>query len=83
MHFFWVNCSSALHLRFLVHNNNLFLLHLYSFHTCILVMHTTMDVSNNINYTLFLTKLKVELPESNLKKAKIEKTFYLARHMND
>lgn len=35
-----------------------------------------MDVSNNINYTSFLTKLTVELPESTLKKPKVNKIFY-------
>lgn len=76
MHFFYVNHSNALHLRFLVHNNNLFHICSYSFCICLFAMQTIMNTSNNINYILLLTKSEVELPERALKKPKIKKTFY-------
>ena len=56
MHVFFVNHSSALHLRFSVHIKHLFRICQYSLHTSLLLMQTTMDANNYIN----LTKLKVE-----------------------
>lgn len=76
MHLFFVNRSSALHLCFLVHNNNnIFCIRSYSLCIRLFLMQTTMDTSS-IKYTSLLTKLRVELLERALKKPKIKKTFY-------
>lgn len=74
MHLFLVNHTNTFHLRFLVHNNNIFCIHLYDLPTCLLVMQITMDASNN--YTSLLTKLKAESPKRAFKKPKIKETFY-------
>ena len=77
MHFIlFIKRSNALHLRFLVHNSNIFCICSYSLCICFLVMHTIMDASNNIKHISFLTKLKAELLEKIFKKPKIKKTFY-------
>ena len=38
MHLYLVNHTSTFHLRFWVHNNIIFCIHLYDFPTCLLVM---------------------------------------------
>ena len=72
VHLFFVNYSSVLHLRFLVHDKHLFHICPYSLHTSLLVMQTIMDANNNITFD----EVEGWITSIAFKKQKIQKTIY-------